>query len=509
VAEESAATEIDVLANDSIAPDETGTLEITAVSTPSSGGAVAVAPDGLKLIYTPAPNFAGTETFSYTVDDGSGIPAMATVTVTVTNTQDAPTANDDAINVNEDAQQQTLNVLANDTDLDPNATLTISAVSDTDKGGLITIAGDGKSLLYTPAANFNGAETFTYTLSDGNGGTDTATVTITLAPVNDPPSKQDDTATALEDSAAFEIDVLANDLALTNPDGTETITIESVSAGSKGGEITVAEDDLSVVYKPAANFFGTETFTYTLRDAGGQTSTATVTVTVNSVNDVPVLDDDAFTVQGGSTNNPLNVLANDTAAPDQGETLTITAVGQTSNGGTVSIVNGQSLNYTPAAGFAGTETFTYTVSDGNGGSATQTVTVTVEATTSSLSGFVYVDSNANGVRDSGERPLPNVAIRLWGTDVLKRPVNLTTTTDANGAYRFTGLTPGSYVIEETQPAGFADSVESLGSLGTTASTAGHDQFFLTLGAGQNGTNYNFGERALSTGPIGRHNFFRP
>jgi hypothetical protein len=232
---------------------------------------------------------------------------------------------------------------------------------------------------------------------------------------------------------------------------------------------------------------------------------------VTSVNDPPVLDDDSFTVQGGSLNNPLDVLVNDVTTPDLNETLTITEVGTTSNGGTVQIVNnGQSLTYTPAAGFVGTETFTYTARDTNGGLATQTVRVTVQGQpTSSLSGFVYVDANANGVRDGGEQPLANVSIRLWGRDISGVFVDLTTTTDANGAYRFTGIVAGSYVIEETQPAGFADGSESLGSLGPAMSTAGHDQFFLTVAAGQNGTNYNFGERTQQTGPIGRHNFFRP
>ena len=166
---------------------------------------------------------------------------------------------------------------------------------------------------------------------------------------------------------------------------------------------------------------------------------------------------------------------------------------------------------TPAAGFVGTETFTYTVEDGNGGTAMQTVTVNVlDFQTSSLSGFVYIDANGNGVKNAAEQPLRNVTIRLWGKDVLGQSVNITTTTDAAGAYRFNGLRPGSYVIEQTQPSAFTDGAESVGSQGgMSGNTAGHDQFFIALAAGQNGVNNNFGERGLRPEFIGRASFFLP
>jgi hypothetical protein len=212
-------------------------------------------------------------------------------------------------------------------------------------------------------------------------------------------------------------------------------------------------------------------------------------------------------VNRDTTNNTLNVLANDSAAPDTGETLTITAVGATNRGGTVTIApDGKSLRYTPAVGFSGVETFTYTVSDG-AVTATQTVNVTVRALApSSLAGFVYVDANNNAIKENGEQALANVTIRLWGTDVLGHSVNITTTTDSTGAYRFTGVMPGSYVIEETQPNIYMDGAESLGTQG---GVAGHDQFFIALAAGQNGTGNNFGERGLRPEFIGRPNFFLP
>ena len=103
-----------------------------------------------------------------------------------------------------------------------------------------------------------------------------------------------------------------------------------------------------------------------------------MTVTVTSVNDPPTATDDTYDVLKGSAAKTLTVLANDSIAPDTGETLTITAVTQGSQGGTVQIAADKgSVSYKPAAGYKGDETFTYTISDGNGGTDQATVTIHV------------------------------------------------------------------------------------------------------------------------------------
>ena len=123
-----------------------------------------------------------------------------------------------------------------------------------------------------------------------------------------------------------------------------------------------------MIYTPTANFNGTDAFSYTVEDALGNRSMSTVNVTVTSVNDDPdAMNDDQFVVDSDTDDNVLDVLANDTFAPDTGETLTISAIGMPNQGGTVTNDNGLRLLYTPAAGFTGTETFSYTISDGNGG----------------------------------------------------------------------------------------------------------------------------------------------
>jgi hypothetical protein len=108
----------------------------------------------------------------------------------------------------------------------------------------------------------------------------------------------------------------------------------------------------------------------------------------------------------------------------------------------------------------------------------------------SLAGFVYLDVNNNGVIEPGDPPIPGTTITLTGTDSLGNAISQQQQTAADGSYLFTGLRPGNYTITETQPAGFNEGQNTLGSL---SGTLGADQFFVTLPAEQAGTNYNFGE----------------
>jgi cyclophilin family peptidyl-prolyl cis-trans isomerase len=200
-------------------------------------------------------------------------------------------------------------------------------------------------------------------------GAASVAVALTFTPNND-------TATVNEDSTNNTLNVLANDTI--QPGSGNVLTIASVGATNHGGTVTIASDSKSLRYTPAANFVGTETFTYTVQNQAGASASATVTVTVNNTNDPPSAVNDTFTVNEDSSNNSLNVLANDSASPDTGETLKVTAVGAGSQQGTITIVpGGTAVRYTPKANFLGTETFTYTISDGHGGTATATVTVTV------------------------------------------------------------------------------------------------------------------------------------
>ncbi|MEM7475217.1 MAG: Ig-like domain-containing protein [Planctomycetota bacterium] len=224
-----------------------------------------------------------------------------------------------------------------------------------------------------------------------------------------------------------------------------------------------------LVYTPPQDFFGTDLVAYTIRDNTGLVSAqATVTITVNPVNDAPVAVNDAFEVDEETSDNVLAVLTNDNGGPNENsDTLTITATGTTSNGGTVAI-SGSNLLYTPAASFVGDETFTYTIQDGGTLEATATVTVTVEptviprargdqATTAEDGAGVEIDVLANDrVTDGEVALLVSVGSASFGTvsvddkgttETSDDTVNYVPSADFNGTDTFT------YVMNDTNGTG--------------------------------------------------------
>src|SRR4030095_3857783 len=134
-----------------------------------------------------------------------------------------------------------------------------------------------------------------------------------------------------------------------------------------------------VSYTPAANYFGSDTFTSATRAGKGGTDTATVSVTVTNVNDPPDAVNDTATVAEDSGPNAIDVRANDTIAPDTGETLTVTGKANGTHGTVAITGGGTGVSYTPELNYFGGDSFTYTISDGNGGTDTATVNVTVTA----------------------------------------------------------------------------------------------------------------------------------
>ncbi len=285
------------------------------------------------------------------------IPAMAQ---TVTN--QSPVAVADTLTTLEDTAG-TVMVLANDSDPD-GGTLTVTGLAGPSHGAAVINA--GTSVTYTPAANFNGSDSLTYTLSDGQGGTATGTVTITVTAVNDPPVAIADTA--ISTAGAVTIAVLAND---TDVDG-DPLAIASVTQGAHGAVVISGSN---AVYTPVADFTGADSFTYTVSDGQGGTATAAVAVTVVAPNRAPVAVDDTVTVKKDMSKT-IAVLAND-SDPD-GDTLRVSATTAPAHGSIVVNLD-NTITYTPAAGFTGSDTFTYTVRDPLGLTDIGTVNVMVKA----------------------------------------------------------------------------------------------------------------------------------
>ena len=236
----------------------------------------------VSLDITPAPDSYGSTDITVEAQDASGKTASVTFTLTVTSENDAPVAQDDTgITVAEDASV-TIDVLQNDTDDADGDTLSIS-----DPGAPLhgTAVEEGGMIVYTPDEDYNGSDSFTYTVSDGNGGSDTALVSVTVTAAGDDPVANDDSAEATEDDDVT-INVLTNDTDadLGDAGSTEVLSIVSAEDGADG---TTTTDGSTVTYTPAANWSGTDSFTYTIEDTAGTQSTATVTVTVFGVNDAP------------------------------------------------------------------------------------------------------------------------------------------------------------------------------------------------------------------------------
>ncbi len=185
-----------------------------------------------------------------------------------------------------------------------------------------------------------------------------------------PPEPLNDSDSTDEDVAKV-INVIAND---TDPNG-DALTVTNVTDPDHGSATNNGNG--TVTYTPDPNYFGPDSFSYTVCDPGPLCATADVSVDVQPVNDNPQASDDAATVNENSGPNTIDVLHNDTEAPDEGETLTIQSVTQGANGTVVITDGGSLLTYQPNTDFDGNDSFTYTVSDGNGGTAIGTVHVTV------------------------------------------------------------------------------------------------------------------------------------
>jgi hypothetical protein len=345
-------TALDVLSNDS---DPDGNpLKVASVTTPANGSASISAG---KVSYTPATGFVGVDSFTYTIADDKGATGAAQVTVTVLSTNRPPVAQNDAFAINQDTATA-LDVLANDSDPDANP-LKLTAVSTPTHGNASV---SGGKVTYTPVVGFVGVDSFSYTVADDKGATASAQATITVKSTNRAPVAKDDGFSMNQDTIA-QFDVLAND---SDPDG-NPLNITSVSAPAHG---VASVSGGKVNYKPLPGYVGADSFTYTIADDKGATSSAATNITVKSTNRQPVAVDDTYYVNAIAAVT-LNVLGND-FDPDS-DALSIVSFTQPSTG-SIKLGSNGSLIFTPIGPFLSTQ-FSYTVSDGKGGTATASVTL--------------------------------------------------------------------------------------------------------------------------------------
>jgi len=288
-------------------------------------------------------------------------------------TNEAPVANNDSgYNVSEDNTLTVTGsgVLANysDADGDPLTAVSVSGPAN----GSLTLNADG-SFDYTPDANFNGSDSFTYVANDGSADSNTATVSINVTSIDDVPQAADDSYNVAEDGIlnVTGLGVLTNDI---DADG-DSLSATLVS-GTTNGLLTLNSNG-SFSYTPAAKFHGSDSFTYEVSDGRGDTTQATAVITVTSVNDGPVATGEAFSHDEDNTLNitAAGVLLNDSDA--DGDTLSAVLVSGAANGSVTLYADG-SFDYTPDDDFYGTDSFSYVANDGTSDSNLATVSIMVD-----------------------------------------------------------------------------------------------------------------------------------
>ncbi len=279
------------------------TLTYSVVTNPSHGTLSGTAPD---LIYAPDTNYNGPDSFTFKANDGTSDSVTATFSIEVIPADDPPIAKAGSATLEEDTSVM-ITLEGYDPDGDE---LNYSIVRKPSHGDL---SGTAPNLTYTPKTNFNWLDSFTFKVNDGTTDSEPVAVLITVNPVNDPPTANDDSVTLHEDIPAENIDVLANDKEVDN----EPITISSVTQGEYG--LVTINPDNTLSYTPNANFYGTDNFTYTISDRENQTATAVVSVTVEPLNDTPTI------ISTPITTAMLNVLYTydvNAADPDTDDKLT-------------------------------------------------------------------------------------------------------------------------------------------------------------------------------------------
>ena len=314
---------------------------------------------------------------------------------------DVPVAVADAYTLSEDTTLVGTSVLANDTDVDDGDVLSAVLVADVGHGTL-ALGADG-SFTYTPDANYNGADSFTYRASDGTAQSDVATVSLTVSAVNDAPVGVADSYATSEDAPLTVAvpGVLANDT-----DAEADSLVAALVAGPAHGTLTLNPDG-SFSYTPSANYNGADSFTYRASDGTAQSDVTTVALTVSAVNDAPVGVADSYATSEdvalivGAVD---GVLAND--ADIDGDLLTVVLVTGPAHGSLTLSPDG-SFSYTSEANWSGADSFTYRASDGTAQSDVTTVALTVSAVND---GPTLVVPGARSIQEQSDLALAGIVV---------------------------------------------------------------------------------------------------
>ncbi len=332
--------------------DEDGdTLSITKVEATGNTHGRVTLDDNRDIVFIPEANYNGNASFTYTVSDGKGSTATATVNFSIDSVNDAATLSvDSTAKVAEDGSVS-LNFTAQDVD----GSTTTTATAD---NGTVTVNNDG-TITYTPNTNYHGTDTITLTSTDDDGATVTATSTITVNDINDAPTLTVESTKTVDEDGSTRVTFTPKDT-----DGTITTT----SATADNGTVTVNNDG-TITYTPNTDYHGTDTITVSTVDNDETTVTATSRITVNDINDAPTL-----TVESRKTVAEDALVSIDFNAEDVDGSITTMARAEK---GKVAVNPNGTITYTPNTNYHGTDTITVSTVDNDGTTVTATSTITV------------------------------------------------------------------------------------------------------------------------------------
>jgi len=352
---------------------------------PGKGDVVIDNPTTGAFTYTPYIDQIGADSFTYQASDGKQVSLPATVSITINeNINVAPVASGSNISTDEDVVFTNGTLVASDADspvltyrIDTNGLLGTAVVIDANTG----------AFHYTPTANVNGSDSFTFIATDELlQDSNIATINVTINPVNDAP------VAGVNDFATLEDQSFSGTLAMTDADG-DALTYSVVSHGALGSVVINNTATGAFTYTPTLNANGDGSFTFRVTD-GSTPITATATVTLAAVNDVPIAVSDTISVVEGSLVT-ANIIANDQDI-DQ-DTLFIIGIDTASSNGGAIVNNGDgTVTYTPPTDFYGSDSFVYQLSDGMA-TATGAVAVTISPVNDTV---IRVNAGGNAVIDS-------------------------------------------------------------------------------------------------------------
>jgi len=325
-----------------------------------------------RVTYTPAANYQGPDSFTFTVNDGTATSALATAVITVNPINDAPVANDGTVTTSEDA---TFTFTISGSDLD-SATLNLLLDTNPSHGTIIDVARatpTSYDITYAPAPDYNGDDSFVFHASDGSLSSAVATVTIHVTAVNDPPIATAGAVITNEDTDAV-ITLVGTDVD-GNPLSFSIVT--SPATGTLGGITSTSSTTATVTYTPPANGTTDASFTFRVRDGNLDSAPVTVTIDVVPVNDAPVA-----TAAASSTDEDTAVTVTFAGTDlDAGATLTAAIESGPSHGTLGSLTRASATSftalYTPAANYFGADTINFHVDDSTVSSAVAAVTLTI------------------------------------------------------------------------------------------------------------------------------------